>query len=176
MVLVVSTSNLCLRDFTALSRHSNYTFSSLGCFILRIENNLIKNLTEGRYKRSPDKYDDHYSKFLAKHFSDVGSKHIDGKDEYKNASNDNDSYEEEGGDDEEESDDPKSDTEDHGSYSYSNNEDYQRIKALSEAQVAKLEEKPGNCKHFEKDGMICSECKDPETGDTSEVCNSFLRP
>lgn len=100
------------------------------------------------------------------HFSDVDSKYIDGKDEYKNASNDNESYEEE---DEEEADDPKSEAEDHGSYSYSNSGDYQRIKALSEAQVAKLQEKPGNCKHFEKDGMICSECKDPETGDTSEV-------
>ncbi|CAG9805735.1 unnamed protein product [Chironomus riparius] len=144
--------------------------------VLLLSHSLAQGASQGRYKRSPDKYDDHYSKFLAKHFSDVGAKHIDGQDEYKNASNDNDSYEEEGGDEEEESDDPKSDAEDHGSYSYSNNEDYQRIKALSEAQVAKLEEKPGNCKHFEKDGMICSECKDPETGDTSESCNYASEP
>lgn len=101
----------------------------------------------------------------------MNEKYVDGKDEYKNASNDNDSYEEEEEEEHEEVAEPeeKESDDDHESYSYQNNQDYQRIKALSQAQVAKLEEKPGSCKHFEKDGMICSACKDPETGDTSEV-------
>lgn len=68
--------------------------------------------------------------------------------------------------------DAKAKVKDH-SFAYRNNNDYERIKALSEKQVEELHKKPGNCKQFEKDGMICSECKDPETGDTSEVIFNF---
>jgi hypothetical protein len=53
---------------------------------------------------------------------------------------------------------------------YGSRHDYERIKALSEKQVAELVKKPGNCKHYEKDGMVCATCKDPETGDNSESC------
>lgn len=99
---------------------------------------------------------------------------MDEKDEYKSASAE--SADEEGGsheaeEEEEESNDgdSKSDiTADHD-FSYGNHNDYDRIKALSEKQVEELHKKPGNCKHYEKDGMVCAECKDPDTGDTSEV-------
>lgn len=72
-------------------------------------------------------------------------------------------------DDDEGSDNPKADVEKDHSFSYRAHEDYERIKALSERQVAELHKKPGSCQQYEKDGMICSTCKDPETGDTSEV-------
>lgn len=61
------------------------------------------------------------------------------------------------------------DDDDDGWY-YDSRKDYERIKALSEKQVAELVKKPGNCKHYEKDGMMCATCKDPETGDNSESC------
>lgn len=53
---------------------------------------------------------------------------------------------------------------------YDGKADYERIKALSEKQVAELHKKPGNCKNYEKDGMVCATCEDPETGDNSESC------
>jgi hypothetical protein len=141
-----------------------------------------------------DKYDSHYDKFLSRHFADLTHKHIDAKDEYKQigakASQESDAdedYEEEengkseddGGDDEEDDEDdedsPKSDVDegDH-SFNYRNTQDYERIKALSEKEAARLHKKPGSCKSIEKDGMTCLECTDPDTGDTSEV-SSYLK-
>lgn len=109
---------------------------------------------------------------------------MDGKEEYKNASNDEEEEEEEsssedGGEEkssyeEDDEGDSKSDVQEDHSFNYRNSNDYERIKALSEQQVAELHKKPGNCKQFEKDGMICSQCKDPETGDHSEVIKSFI--
>lgn len=138
-----------------------------------------------RQKRSPNKYDKHYSKFIAQHFGDLGGKYIDDKDEYKSASAEN-AEDEEGGSHEEaveEENDEEGDTkanvqehdgsaeevDDDHDFVYRNRNDYERIKALSEKQVEELHKKPGNCKNFEKDGMVCAVCKDPETGDTSEV-------
>ena len=97
---------------------------------------------------------------------------MDEKDEYKSASAE--SADEEGGSheaEEEEDDDgdSKSDISVDHDFSYRNADDYERIKALSEKQVEELHKKPGNCKHYEKDGMVCAECKDPDTGDSSEV-------
>lgn len=59
---------------------------------------------------------------------------------------------------------------------YNSGTDYERIRALSEKQVAELQKKPGNCKHYEKDGMLCSTCEDPETGDNSESCAYSSEP
>lgn len=59
---------------------------------------------------------------------------------------------------------------------YNSATDYERIRALSEKQVAELQKKPGNCKHYEKDGMLCSTCEDPETGDNSESCAYSSEP
>lgn len=114
---------------------------------------------------------------------------MDAKDEYKSASAENAEDEEgshEEAEEEEDEDDSKSHVQHHDSdhdgddeegdqvdeghsFAYSNGNDYERIKALSEKQVEELHKKPGNCKHFAKDGMICAVCKDPDTGDTSEV-------
>lgn len=134
-------------------------------------------------KRSPDKYDDDYSKFLKRNFGQVDEKHLDKKDEYKAAQQkqDDDSsheYDEKSADDDEEDDEGAGDSKgkgedaygvDHDWY-YNGKEDYERIKALSEQQVMELHKKPGNCKHYEKDGMVCATCEDPETGDNSESC------
>lgn len=98
---------------------------------------------------------------------------MDGKDEYKSASAESADDEESSHDVEEEDEDEgdaKSDIKIDHDFSYRNHNDYERIKALSEKQVEELHKKPGNCKHYEKDGMVCAECKDPDTGDTSEVC------
>lgn len=142
--------------------------------------------TDDRAKRSPDKYDDDYSKFLKRNFGQADEKHLDKKEEYKQAQqqkhqeaddDDEDHYEEKSGgaeNDEEESEHSKNNDEDsygvdHDWY-YNGKDDYERIKALSEKQVMELHKKPGNCKHYEKDGMVCATCEDPETGDNSESC------
>jgi hypothetical protein len=115
---------------------------------------------------------------LSRHFADLNGKHVDEKEEYKQAQaakEGGDEYDEDEEDEEEEEtenqkgNDEKADVDSGDRYNYKTSSDYERIKALSEAQVAKLHEKPGNCKHFEKDGMICATCQDPDTGDTSEV-------
>jgi hypothetical protein len=141
---------------------------------------LNKFSLDDRQKRSPQKYDDYYDKFITRHFADLNGKYLDGKEEQKSAGSDEEENEEEDEENEEKQSyeeedddegDSKSDVQEDHSFNYRNNNDYERIKALSEKQVAELNKKPENCKHFEKDGMICSECKDPETGDTSEVLN-----
>lgn len=154
-----------------------------------IESSLKCIILDDRQKRSPDKYDQQYSKFIERHFADLNGKYVDEKDEYKSASAENAEEDEENHEDiEEENDEEGGDTKanvqesddddttdddveehDNHDFAYRNNNDYERIKALSEKQVEELHKKPGNCKHYEKDGMICAECKDPETGDTSEV-------
>lgn len=47
---------------------------------------------------------------------------------------------------------------------------------MSEQQVVELEKKAGNCKYFEKDGMVCATCADPDTGDNSESCAYSSQP
>lgn len=82
-------------------------------------------------------------------------------------------------DDGEDAGDAKADAEDYGvdhDWYYSGKSDYERIKALSEKQVEELHKKPGNCKHYEKDGMVCATCEDPETGDNSESCAYASNP
>ncbi|KAG5682492.1 hypothetical protein PVAND_011843 [Polypedilum vanderplanki] len=152
--------------------------TQVAILILLVNVLLISNLNvcsaNERYRRNPDKYDENYNKFLSRHFSDLNGKHVDEKEEYKQAQEE--AAEGEGDYDEDESDDSKSNVEHNDSYNYKSSSDYERIKALSEAQVAKLHEKPGNCKHYEKDGMICATCSDPETGDTSESCAYSSQP
>lgn len=142
---------------------------------------------EAREDHSADKYDENYDKFLERHFGHSENKHLDKKAEYKQAQEDakddggDDDYSDEGSDDEEEhdgksNDDPKKDAYDSDSWYYSGKQDYERIKALSEKQVAELVKKPGNCKHYEKDGMACATCEDPETGDNSESCAYSSKP
>ena len=141
-----------------------------------------------------DKYDEDYDKFIQRNFARAGQKHLDKTAEYKQAqprksSDDEDDYEEKAADeddDEEEEEEAdsgeaappkksqKSDDED--PWYYSGREDYERIKALSERQVAELTKTPGNCKHYEKDGMHCSTCEDPKTGDNSESCTYASAP
>lgn len=147
----------------------------VACFLLAYFNSCDAR------KAPPSKYEDHYNKFLSEHFADTAEKYVDGKDEYKSASNEKEDDEEEHDEAEEEheesndeksnddDDDEHEEVEDHD-FVYRNNNDYERIKALSEKQVAELHKKPGNCKNYEKDGMVCSVCVDPDTGDTSEVC------
>lgn len=138
---------------------------------------------------SPDKYDENYDKFLERHFGHAEKKHLDKKAEYKQAQeeakdgDDEEDYDDEGSDDDEEGEhnekaaaDPKKDAYDSDSWYYSGKQDYERIKALSEKQVAELVKKPGNCKHYEKDGMACATCEDPETGDNSESCAYSSKP
>ena len=160
-----------------------------------------------RDKRSPkSKYDKNYDQFLERHFADVGEKHLDKKQQYKDAQSDDDSddhdsqhnsdHDSDGDhdsdhdsddhgkgkntdDDHEDAGDAKDDAEsygvDHGWY-YDNQKDYERIKALSEKQVVELLKKPENCKQYEKDGMVCATCEDPETGDNSESCAFSSQP
>lgn len=147
---------------------------------------MIKFVTDGREKRSPDKYDEDYNKFLNRNFARVNEKHLDKKDEYKQAQlseasrdYDGDSSAEEEDDDEGAGDAKASKPDDYGvdhDWYYNGKEDYERIKALSERQVAELHKKPGNCKHYEKDGMVCATCEDPETGDNSESCAYSSQP
>lgn len=136
-----------------------------------------------------DKYDDDYNKFLTRNFARAGDKHLDKKAEYKQVqklvdagdddsdkgtSYESDSYDDDEGD--EKSSDPKDDVDDSDHWYYSGKQDYERIKALSERQVAELVKTPGNCKHYEKDGMVCATCEDPDTGDNSESCSYASQP
>lgn len=141
-----------------------------------------KRLSDDREKRSPDRYDDNYKKFLKSHFGHSDGKYLDKTAEYQQAKEDHEA----GADDEASSsaqEDDEGDSGDSHDYSsksvavdpdhswfYAGKNDYERIKALSEKQVADLVKKPGNCKHYEKDGMVCATCEDPETGDNSESC------
>ncbi|CRK97534.1 CLUMA_CG010922, isoform A [Clunio marinus] len=142
-----------------------------------------------REKRSPDKYDDEYSKFLRRNFQDANEKHLDKKSEYKQAKEDYQSHEDDdddGDDDEEVEHDDDDDDDSAGDgkadddfghdWHYGSSADYDRIKALSEKQVAELRKNPKNCKHYEKDGMVCATCEDPETGDNSESCAYSSEP
>jgi hypothetical protein len=154
---------------------------------------LVMNFfTDDRDKRSPkDKnYDKSYDKFLHRHFGVANEKYLDNTDEYKQAhddDSDSDDHESDDGKgidssddhDVEDGGDTKSDAEDYGvnhDWYYNGKSDYERIKALSEKQVEELHKKPGNCKHYEKDGMICATCEDPETGDNSESCAYSSEP
>lgn len=121
------------------------------------------------------------------HFGHSDKNHLDKKAEYQQAQveRENDGDEEKNGsaqEEEEEEEDATGDKNvnynvgksvqvdpDH-SWFYAGKNDYEKIKALSEQQVAELVKKPGNCKHYEKDGMVCATCEDPETGDNSESC------
>lgn len=154
---------------------------------------MIKNFTDHRERRGTDKYDKEYERFLKRNFDQIGEKHLDKKQEYKSmkqqqASDDDDegsddynerSVEEDGGDHEDEEGGGGKDASEYGvdhDWFYNGKTDYERIRALSEKQVAELQKKPGNCKHFEKDGMVCSNCEDPETGDHSESCAYSSEP
>jgi hypothetical protein len=144
----------------------------------------IYRFTDHRERRSPrSKYDDNYDKFLERHFSDVGEKHLDKKEAYKESQADEDYSDDHepatkkgkktNDDDEDGEGDTKGDVETYGTdhdWYYDGRKDYERIKALSEKQVEELLKKPGNCKHYEKDGMVCATCEDPDTGDNSESC------
>jgi phage-related tail protein len=113
---------------------------------------------------------------LKDHFHDIDEKHLDKQQEYKDAEAEK---EEESHEEAEEEDDDSGhsqaqtkkddDVETDDDFLYKSSVDYERIKALSEAQVERLHKNPGNCEHHEKDGMVCAVCKDPDTGDTSEV-------
>lgn len=135
-------------------------------------------------------YDDSYDAFMARHFSDAAGKHLDKYQEYKDTHEETD-YEG-GGDDERSSSGEKSSQRssknkkkgnddddtygiDHDWY-HQEKDDYERIKALSQKQVHELQKNPGNCKHVERDGMICSTCEDPVTGDSSESCEYASKP
>lgn len=143
-------------------------------------------------RRSPSKYDDEYSKFIQRNFGEAGEKYLDKTDEYKQAQQEESDGHGDGQDYEEKSaagDDDESESESEGAgnskandyevdndWYYKGKEDYERIKALSERQVAELHKKPGNCKHYEKDGMVCATCEDPDTGDNSESCAYSSQP
>lgn len=137
---------------------------------------------------------------MVRHFKDAAGKHLDKYQEYK------DTHEEQDDDDEGEGDDHSDDhADDHSgeerapapknskkkkkgdegsgeSYGLDDDwyqqehDDYDRIKALSQKQVQELQKKPENCKHVKRDGMICSTCEDPDTGDTSESCEYASKP
>lgn len=141
---------------------------------------------------SGDKYDDDYSKFLKRNFGQNDEKHLDKTAAYKEAqkaaADDSDDYSDEKSasrhDDEEEDDDKEvedtkkasNDDDSNDAWYYNGRQDYERIKALSERQVEKLTQTPGNCKFYEKDGMTCATCTDPKSGDNSESCSYASKP
>lgn len=135
---------------------------------------------------SKDPYDDSYDKFLSRHFGGSDGKHLDKYQEYKDTHEENDFNDDGDGGSSDHSEEKSTsknkkhdDDETYGidhDWFHQGKDDYERIKALSEKQVSELQKNPGNCKHYEKDGMICSTCEDPETGDTSESCNYASKP
>lgn len=144
-------------------------------------------ITDNREKRSErSKYDKNYDQFLSRHFEAANGKHLDKTAEYKEAQDDHDDDEDthdraakNDSDDDHEAGDAKADAETYGTdhdWYYNGKSDYERIKALSEKQVEELHKKPGNCKHYEKDGMVCATCEDPDTGDNSESCAYSSKP
>lgn len=139
---------------------------------------LIDHLISGRSKRSPSKYDRTYDKFLSRHFSESDAKYLDKTAAYKDAQDeqDHDNNGDDGSDNEGKQHNADDVETDGYQFSYPSSHDYDRIRALSEKQVSELQKKPGNCNTYEKDGMICSTCKDPETGDTSESCAYSSQP
>lgn len=142
-----------------------------------------------RYTRSPqggykNVYSDGYQAFLDKYFSKDDED--DGTDAApaKHRSNDN-GYEKQnsnyrqskrgggGGDDVEHIDRP----EHSDGYSENNNDDeYERIKTLSQQQEKEIKQNPKHCKVVVKNDMKCSLCKNPETGAHSESCSFSSTP
>ncbi|XP_035900597.1 uncharacterized protein LOC118506910 [Anopheles stephensi] len=114
-----------------------------------------------------DDYAERYEQFIAKHFEDLDSKRKKSAPQRKAPKKQDD----EDDADEDEDGDYKFDR-----FDYSSSEDYERIKAESEEQSRRLAKDPGNCRTYEKDGMVCSVCHDPASDSASESCAYATEP
>ncbi|XP_050079411.1 probable serine/threonine-protein kinase kinX [Anopheles maculipalpis] len=119
-----------------------------------------------------DDYAERYEQFIAKHFEDLENKRKKSAAQRKAPKNKKPSTEE--GDDED--DDEKDGDYKFDRFDYSSSEDYERIKAESEEQSRRLAKDPGNCRTYEKDGMVCSVCHDPASDSASESCAYATEP
>lgn len=127
---------------------------------------------EPRFARSAlgpkNDYVDGYSSFLQKYFDKTDEKQSEYHDE--DDSNDkNSKYRQV----------PKEveqiDKEHHYDSVYNDNE-YERIKSLSQKQEEEIKQNPKNCKVVVKGEMTCSTCKDPVSGAHSESCSFSSAP
>lgn len=133
------------------------------CCVISAYANPALNNSLTRSKRSNDAgYDKTYDKFISRNFPTAKSGYID------NGKSQRQTQDEESEEDESE--------EEQDTDVYENNQEYERIKAVSEDHAKKLSKKTANCEEYLQNGMICKSCKDPNTGDTSESCNYSSDP
>lgn len=137
-----------------------------------------------RYTRSPqggykNVYTDGYQAFLDKYFSKDDED--DGTDVHKSERDDkpqkkNSNYRQGGNNEDVERIDNH--RPEQSGYSDTNNNDneYDRIKSLSQQQEKEIKQNPKHCKVVLKDDMKCSLCKNPETGAHSESCSFSSTP
>uniref|UniRef100_A0A182SKR4 Uncharacterized protein n=1 Tax=Anopheles maculatus TaxID=74869 RepID=A0A182SKR4_9DIPT len=118
-----------------------------------------------------DDYAERYEQFIAKHFEDLDNKRKKSAPQRKAPKKKKPATEDANDEDDEEDGDYKFDR-----FDYSSSEDYERIKAESEEQSRQLAKNPGNCRTYEKDGMVCSVCHDPASDSASESCAYATEP
>lgn len=61
-------------------------------------------------------------------------------------------------------------------YQFNNDDEYERIKSLSQKQAKEIKKNPKNCKIVKKDKMECTICSDPKTNSKSESCSYDSEP
>lgn len=61
-------------------------------------------------------------------------------------------------------------------YKFNNDDEYERIKNLSQKQAKEIKKNPKNCKIVKKDKMECTICFDPKTSSKSESCSYDSEP
>lgn len=155
-------------DFGTVSSTPEFTLSHLYVSPEDVERRFTRSALGPR-----NDYVDSYSSFLEKYFD----KNED-KQGYKQSNNDDDDD-----DDNEKSSKyrqvPKEveevDKSHHYDNAYNDNE-YERIRTLSQKQEAEIKQNPKNCKVVVKGEMTCSTCKDPVSGAHSESCSFSSAP
>lgn len=61
-------------------------------------------------------------------------------------------------------------------YKFNNDDEYERIKSLSQKQAKEIKKNPKNCKIVKKDKMECTICSDSKTNSKSESCSYESEP
>lgn len=112
-------------------------------------------LTENLRNRRNTDYDKTYQEFLAKNFpSEEKSKKLIN---HKDAETNEPEVREIG-------------------YRFNNDDEYERVKSLSQKQAKEIKKNPKNCKIVKKDKMECTICSDPKTNSKSESCSYDSEP
>lgn len=152
-----------LSDFERISSTPEFTLSDLFVSPGDAERRFVRSALGPK-----NDYVDSYSSFLSKYFDKNDEKQAEHHDEDEGNGR-NSKYRQV----------PKEveqiDKEHHYDNVYNDNE-YDRIKLLSQKQEEELKQNPKNCKVVVKGEMTCSTCKDPVSGAHSESCSFSSTP